>query len=171
MPLGLPKRLFGAVFSFRKSDLVIQSVSSCWDPPFFHSNAKILASLLYLPQTPSGCEGRDTRNRQRQKPRVSVTIHTATQLLLIQKPRIIEISTITQLNNDIQTYTSWRHVYTYEFLNRYINLCCSRRHEPYIRGPTRLVRARSVLALSAGHQTATEIDYGSVCRLGDLLNT
>ena len=150
---------------------MIQSVSSCWDPPFFHSNAKILASLLYLPQTPSGCEGRDTRNRQRQKPRVSVTIHTATQLLLIQKPRIIEISTITQLNNDMQTYTSWRHVYTYEFLNRYINLCCSRRHEPYIRGPTRLVRARSVLALSAGHQTATEIDYGSVCRLGDLLNT
>lgn len=52
--LDLPKSLFGAVFSFRKSDLVIQSVSSCRDPPFFHSKADTLVSLLYLPQTPTG---------------------------------------------------------------------------------------------------------------------
>ena len=82
--LDLPKSLFGAVFSFGKSDLVIQSVSSCRDPPFFHSKADILVSLLYLPQTPSGCEG-----RQRQETRVPVTIPRATQLSLIQKPRVI----------------------------------------------------------------------------------
>ena len=43
-------------------------------------------------------------------------------------------------------------LHTHEFLNRYINLCCSRRHEPYTRGLTRLVRVRGVLALSACHQ-------------------
>lgn len=66
--------------------------------------------------------------------------------------------------------SSRRHVYTHPHtLRRHKNLCCSGRQGPEARGPTRPVRAQSILALSTcppnrGFLSAAVGDCGSLRR-------